>query len=78
MHTNKTLTSGKGNPHASAAARIEAARRFRRWAKGELASHGRTVTDLATSIGKSRNAVSRAINRGEFRNVQEAIRRELA
>lgn len=64
MHTNKNLTSR--------------ARNFRKAAKGELAALGLSVKDLASRIGKSRNATSRAINRGEFPRVQERITRELA
>jgi IS30 family transposase len=64
MHTNKNLT-----PRA---------RSFRKTAKGQLADLGLSVTTLAVRIGKSRNAVSRAINRGEFPRVQDAIRKELA
>ncbi|HEX7861042.1 MAG TPA: hypothetical protein VF773_11985 [Verrucomicrobiae bacterium] len=64
MHTNKTLT-----PRA---------RNFRKTAKGQLADLGLSVTALAVKVGKSRNAVSRAINRGEFPKVQERIRKELA
>jgi IS30 family transposase len=64
MHTNKNLTP--------------MTREFRRWAKGELAAQGQTVTGIARHIGKSRNAVSRAINRGEFLGVQKQIRKALA
>lgn len=64
MHTNKNLTTR--------------ARTFRRDAKGELAAIGLSVTDLAIRVRKSRNAVSRAINRGEFPRVQAAIKKELA
>lgn len=64
MHTNKNLT-----PRA---------RNFRKAAKGELAALGLSVKALAVRLGKSRNAVSRAINRGDFPRVQEAIRKELS
>lgn len=63
MHTNETLT-----PRA---------REFRRWAKVRLAERGLTVTEIAQRICKSRNAVSRSINRGEFPRVQKAIRQAL-
>lgn len=63
MHTNRNLT--------------EAARRFRRAAKGELGARQLSITSLASDLGKSRNAVSRAINRGEFRGVQKMIKERL-
>lgn len=64
MDTNKNLTSR--------------ARNFRKEAKGELAAMRLSVTQLAQKVKKSRGAVSRAINRGEFPSVQAAIRKELA
>jgi hypothetical protein len=45
--------------------------------KGRLALRGLTVCGLARQIKKSRNATSRAINRGEFRGVQDLISKEL-
>lgn len=59
MHTKRNLTN-----HA---------RQFRRQVKAELADREITVVSLAETLGKSRNAVSRAINRGEFPSVQRLI-----
>lgn len=63
MHTNRNLTN-----HA---------RQFRRAVKADLADRELSVTRLAEQIGRSRNAVSRAINRGEFPAVQNKIREAL-
>lgn len=63
MHTNQSLTQG--------------ARKFRKAVKGELAALGLSVGGLAKRIGRHRNSVSRAINRGEFRGVQDLIKKEL-
>jgi hypothetical protein len=64
MDTNQKLT--------------DSASEFRGWAKGRLAARRVSVGHLARKLRKSRGAVSRAINRGEFPRVQKAIRRELA
>lgn len=54
-----------------------ATRKFAGLVKGALAEHRLSVTALAEQIGKSRNAVSRAINRGDFPHVQSLIRNTL-
>lgn len=64
MDTNQKLT--------------DTASEFRGWAKGKLAARRLSVGRLARRIRKSRGAVSRAINRGEFPSVQTAIKKELA
>jgi hypothetical protein len=56
----------------------DCARDFRGWAKGELARQRLSVTALARVLGKSRMAVSRAINRGEFPGVQLKIKAHLS
>lgn len=73
MHTSTNLTAR--------------ARKFRREVKAELADRELTVTDLCALLPKrrrgsreihpSRNAVSRAINRGEFPLVQQLIKEAL-
>lgn len=63
MHTNR---------HAG-----ESASKFRRAVKVALAQRDWTVDYLAERIGRHRNSTSRAINRGEFPKVREAIRKEL-
>ena len=55
-----------------------AAREFRSWAKGRSAYLGLSLTEIAETIGRSRGAVSRAVNRGEFPRVCEEIRKALA
>ncbi|HTJ78502.1 MAG TPA: hypothetical protein VL357_05860 [Rariglobus sp.] len=42
-------------------------------AKGALLRRKKSITWLAKKIGKSREAVSRAINQGEFPEVRKAV-----
>lgn len=66
MNTNQTLTDRQ---EKSA---------FKVSVKSELVRRGKTVVWLADSVGRSRNAVSRAINQGEFPKVQTLIKNRLA
>jgi hypothetical protein len=66
MNTNRTLTGGQAKSD------------FKVSVKSELVRRGKTVVWLAGSVGRSRNAVSRAINQGEFPKVQTLIKNRLA
>lgn len=79
MNTNQSLTRGarKNRGIGRAEDLSPCVRSFRRKVKGELAARGETVSGLAKRIGRHRTAVSRAINRGQYRGVQELIAKEL-
>jgi hypothetical protein len=49
-------------------------REFCAWVKGLLAYRGMSLSSLAVNINRSRGAVSRAVNRGEFHKVQSEIK----